>query len=799
MARKVNPAGVYTDSQFTLVDNIIPSKKAKFRLDNLPAATTAIINFPSTLEPLMMGGYLDARSFGAKGDGVADDTAAIQTAIDYAAGIVGQATGGITVYLHAGIYDIGTLNLRQHVRLLGDGEATILRAKTNIGGPVIQAASPGDRFLWVESLRVDGNKANQFMGGGTNHGIWFNTPTNTPQEYADAYHRIINVTVINTIDDGIRLEGRGENKVIGCTIRDVNGNGIVVDAPDCDVSQTTAGRSGFSGFVISEANNRLTNCKAFYSGFASGIFGYGFWINGTHTVTLDNCEAQDNQNHGFYALNSDRVQCLGCTADSNNAGNNGDSDRNADGFHFNNSSYGRVIGASRDRGANPRPQKYALGITNGSTYLSFDLKSDGNLSGHVRNGWHIGLNGAINGYGGEQDVAYAASITLDPTKGNYIRVAPLTGNITVNAPTAANTWTGAEMTLKFIQDATGGRQITWGSGFRVSWSASTAPNFVETITLRYDSTEAEWTQVATGTRYVNAAGDIMFGSLSLHKDQAGGFSAVSIQNLNTGNNTTKRADISFFGRSQAGTVKNSGMILVEPEDADYIDSAMVLHSRNGDSITEMLRLSGDNIVSTPSGVNLRVGGLSGSGNRFIMAGPSGDLLTSGGVPGLEFITAVNPSAVSAQSINNCFTSTYKDYLVLLHLDSQSADATLRMRLRVAGSDIGFAGAYFGNLSSSYSSLALVISGATGQAEMVVAAAPGGAKSDVIGTILVKSPQEAKNTNLTFDVSYYASASISRRDFGSAIRPVSNQVDGFTIYPGSGTITGTIAVYGVVGF
>ncbi|HEY1849021.1 MAG TPA: glycosyl hydrolase family 28-related protein, partial [Opitutaceae bacterium] len=67
------------------------------------------------------GGLYDARSFGARGDGSADDTGAINAAIAAAA----QAGGG-TVDLPAGSYLSGSVHLRSNVELhLGPG-ATLL-------------------------------------------------------------------------------------------------------------------------------------------------------------------------------------------------------------------------------------------------------------------------------------------------------------------------------------------------------------------------------------------------------------------------------------------------------------------------------------------------------------------------------------------------------------------------------------------------------------------------------------------------------------------------------------------------
>jgi len=57
-------------------------------------------------------------------------------------------------------------------------------------------------------------------------------------------------------------------------------------------------------------------------------------------------------------------------------------------------------------------------------------------------------------------------------------------------------------------------------------------------------------------------------------------------------------------------------------------------------------------------------------------------------PGLTKISTTSFSAVSSQSINNVFSSTYDNYKIILNLDSTSSTSyDLVLRLRVGGSDL----------------------------------------------------------------------------------------------------------------
>lgn len=94
--------------------------------------------------------------YGAIGDGVTNDTNAIQNAIDDA------TTNGGTVYLPAGTYLVNTLTLNSKVFLFGDGKKSVL--KSAAAEPLItlenidSSEESADRWsLRIKSIKLDGN------------------------------------------------------------------------------------------------------------------------------------------------------------------------------------------------------------------------------------------------------------------------------------------------------------------------------------------------------------------------------------------------------------------------------------------------------------------------------------------------------------------------------------------------------------------------------------------------------------------------------------------------------------------
>lgn len=118
------------------------------------------------------GAVLNVLDYNAKGDGIADDTAAIQAAID------AISVDGGTVYLPAGVYMTTGINLNSNVQLLGESRGSvILKLIDGTDAPVISCLGTQALrkfYVSIKSLTIDGNTPIGSVSPTTNkHGIFF--------------------------------------------------------------------------------------------------------------------------------------------------------------------------------------------------------------------------------------------------------------------------------------------------------------------------------------------------------------------------------------------------------------------------------------------------------------------------------------------------------------------------------------------------------------------------------------------------------------------------------------------------
>lgn len=176
---------------------------------------------------------LSARDFGAKGDGVTDDTAAIQAALDAAA-----AAGGAIVHLEAGTYVVsgsgkasaGCLQIGSNVVLAGDGqgETTIRLADGSSGditGIIRTPSSDTTVNVTIRDLTIDGNRDNT---SGDVDGIFTGVAPGVNASSEDIL--IIGVEVMNVSRYGFDPHEQTSRLVIADSISHDNGaDGFTLD------------------------------------------------------------------------------------------------------------------------------------------------------------------------------------------------------------------------------------------------------------------------------------------------------------------------------------------------------------------------------------------------------------------------------------------------------------------------------------------------------------------------------------------------------------------------------------------
>jgi hypothetical protein len=158
-------------------------------------------------------------------------------------------------------------------------------------------------------------------------------------------------------------------------------------------------------------------------------------------------------------------------------------------------------------------------------------------------------------------------------------------------------------------------------------------------------------------------------------------------------------------------------------------------------------------------------------------------------PGMVLVATSTFSAASSVSVNNCFTSAYENYKIVWTANSVTASGAIYMRLRASGSD---------NTTSNYGSSgtftiftgAVSGTGYSAQNYWAIHFAAGTGAGSHQRSIEIIQPQVASNTSFGAVGSNNDANAYYAGWFYNA-----SQFDGFTILPASGTMTGTIRVYG----
>lgn len=186
-----------------------------------------------------------------------------------------------------------------------------------------------------------------------------------------------------------------------------------------------------------------------------------------------------------------------------------------------------------------------------------------------------------------------------------------------------------------------------------------------------------------------------------------------------------------------------------------------------------------------------------SGTANITLGTSGQVTFGGAVTGsgMDLINTTTFSAVSSVSVNNCFTSTYQNYEIILNVTASAAVGMLS-RFRVGGTD-NSSGTYFDAVfkanNNNTAGMWSYNSNATANTLFTIDPTYG----STLAKLTIGSPQESAKTMGTIlgsgGQSGVAAVSVNS---GGLLFNATTQFDGITFYVGSGNITGSVRVYGL---
>lgn len=317
-------------------------------------------------------GLFDVKSFGALGNGVADDTAAIRAAIDAA-----RAAAGGVVWFPAGVYLTGTLTLPGAVTLAGTGWQSKLRLAPGTDGPVITtAASTTTWYPAIADLAVDGNRS---VNTSANcHGIVL---------WGADHARISGVRVTNCAGNGIHGAGDAANGTIApyitsCYIDSCQGHGMALSSYTYDVKAHGVDIGLCNKGVILSNSSFFVDVSVWQC--TTGL--YGYWATRTHMV---NCRAERCSNYGFWLDGCTDVMIEACRAYENNQAVGG----SYSGIHVSGnlakpSKRVSVVGChSGITGSSYEKQRY--GITAHATYAESLIVSNCIAQGNVTGGYSL--------------------------------------------------------------------------------------------------------------------------------------------------------------------------------------------------------------------------------------------------------------------------------------------------------------------------------------------------------------------------------------------------------------------------
>lgn len=248
--------------------------------------------------------------FGGKGDGVTDNTQAINNCIKYFT----------NTYISAGTYIINQIDDIPSFRTInGCGKKSIIQAnpKMNLTNSYLLRTKNGGSGITFSNFVLLGG-ANSTESNYKIGGIYLRSTSNDVNDQWDTRNIIQNVEIKYCYAASIYIGTyQRENKISNCFITHTTNVGINCMGTDNMIIGCTVASSHHEGIIIN-GNNRVDSCKCFGCGASSTVTGkYALSLIGSK-CNVSNVELQQN-NYGGCIIqgNSNYVQI---TCDNNGSG-----------------------------------------------------------------------------------------------------------------------------------------------------------------------------------------------------------------------------------------------------------------------------------------------------------------------------------------------------------------------------------------------------------------------------------------------------------------------------------------------
>jgi Pectate lyase superfamily protein len=298
---------------------------------------------PSTSIANVEPSLISVAGYGARGDGVTDDTAAIKSAMSVCTARM-IPNNGCVVYFPAGVYVTTGLALRSYMSLKGDGwGVSVIVLKSHTASDVLTV--PIDAFNFsVQGLTLDGNAGRGGTGNclsiaptATGPAEWNTANKRTAPVNAQKWGHIEEVMFSHCSADGIHINEFNYMLFFDNFYAFDNGvYGLYTQGTNSGFSNFQIERNGTAGIHVDGANDRFTSGEVIWNGTKVNTEA-GVYVSGARNIIMA-VETEDNYTSGFFDKGADN-EFIGCVSDSNGYAPNNTraSSRVASGFVINGS------------------------------------------------------------------------------------------------------------------------------------------------------------------------------------------------------------------------------------------------------------------------------------------------------------------------------------------------------------------------------------------------------------------------------------------------------------------------------